>query len=123
MFHDFIYQPVRVELLDLHKPLIEGDYLRVHHSPKRFPIINYYDWGKYVDKKILTKKKSNKDDDEEEEENDSQLLYGTHSHTSLPGVIVSEDLDAGYVIVNKPPGLPVHPTVGKDYYFFKTAKR
>jgi 23S rRNA-/tRNA-specific pseudouridylate synthase len=30
-----------------------------------------------------------------------------------PGVIVKEDRDAGYIIVNKPPGVPVHATVGK----------
>ena len=76
---------------DFHRQLVKGDYLRVHHSPKRFPMINKYDWGKEI---------SGKNDLGE-------------SETGLPGVVVKEDPGVGYVIVNKPPGVPVHPTVGE----------
>lgn len=77
---------------DFHQILVKGDYLRVHHSPKRFPNVNQYDWGKSI-----RRNEGQKNDDE----------YG------LPGVIVEEDPDVGYVVINKPPGVPVHPTVGK----------
>jgi 23S rRNA-/tRNA-specific pseudouridylate synthase len=83
-----------VELIDLNKYLDKGDYLRVHHSPKRFPPINNYDWGKYID-------------------TDSNENTKNNTIGGLPGVIVHEDKDAGYIVVNKPPGVPVHPTVGK----------
>jgi len=65
--------------------LQEGDYLRVHHTPRRFPGIHSYDWSKSVN--ALT------------------------SQNELPGVIVSEDIETGYIILNKPAGVPVHPTV------------
>lgn len=74
---------------------MKGDYLRVHHSPKRFPMINQFDWGKSIF------------DDGDNEKDD------TSKGSVLPGVIVKENPDAGYIIVNKPPGVPVHPTVGE----------
>ncbi len=67
-------------------------------------MINKYDWGKSLD----TDEKDGHDIDDG--------LVGVDDHednNSLPGVIVKEDPDAGYVIVNKPPGVPVHPTVGE----------
>ena len=78
-------------MIDLHKELIEGDYLRIHHSPRRFPIVNAYDWGKDIE----------------------SLGIEDNQNKGLPGVIVKNDPDTGYMIINKPPGVPVHPTVGK----------
>lgn len=86
-------QPMRVELRDLQKTLKRGDYLRIHHSPKRFPTLHYYDWGK----KYQASTRSGVDNNE----------------SNNSGVIVKEDEETGYIIVNKPCGVPVHPTVGK----------
>ncbi len=75
-------------MIDLHKELVEGDYLRVHHSPRRFPTVNNYDWGKNI--------------------HSSGTLEG-----ELPGVIVHDDSEGGgYMVINKPVNVPVHPTVG-----------
>jgi phosphohistidine phosphatase len=76
-------KPTRMEAKDLTKLLNEGDYLRIHHSPRRFPIVNEYNWSAYVD---------DKDSDR-------------------PGLIIAEDAEKGYIVVSKPPGAPVHPTV------------
>ena len=87
-------KPIRVELKDFYQPLMKGDYLRVHHSPKRFPMINNFDWGISIFD----------DDNGKDDASEGDVL---------PGVIVKENPDAGYIIVNKPPGVPVHPTVGE----------
>lgn len=84
-----IIQPTRVEMIDLHKELVEGDYLRIHHAPRRFPIVNSYDWGKNIQSGTL----------------EGEL-------PGIPGVIVKDDPEGGFMVINKPPGVPVHPTVG-----------
>jgi 23S rRNA-/tRNA-specific pseudouridylate synthase len=76
-------KPTRMVAKDLTKLLNEGDYLRIHHSPRRFPIVNQYNWSAYIDDK------------------DSEY----------PGAIIAEDTEKGYIVVSKPPGVPVHPTV------------
>lgn len=76
-------KPRRMGAKDLTKILKEGDYLRVHHSPRRFPIINQFNWSAYV--------------------NDTD--------SDLPGAIIAQDIEKGYIVVSKPPGAPVHPTV------------
>ena len=37
-------KPVRLKTSDLESTLEEGDYLRVHHSPRRFPLVYDYNW-------------------------------------------------------------------------------
>lgn len=81
-------KPTRLTLADAGKILEEGDYLRVHNPPRRFPAVNLYDWGRLLD----------------EDGSKAQL-------DRLPGVVVAEDEEAGYIIIDKPAGLPVHGTV------------
>jgi len=88
-------KPTRISLSDLRKPLLQGDYIRVHHTPRRFPMTNSYDWGKYIQNQNLG------DNINEYKSDDGHL----------PGVIIAEDRDQGFVVVNKPPNVPVHPTV------------
>lgn len=78
-------KPTRLEVKHLTCPLKPGDYLRVHHTPRRFPEVHRVDWSRKVNESNL------------EEPN--------------PGVIVYENVDKGYLVVNKPSGVPVHPTV------------
>lgn len=37
-------KPIRLSLTDLESILDEGDYLRVHHTPRRFPLVYNYNW-------------------------------------------------------------------------------
>ncbi len=37
-------KPVRLQVSDLQSTLKEGDYLRVHHTPRRFPLVYNYNW-------------------------------------------------------------------------------
>ena len=74
-------KPIRLNATDVDKILEEGDYLRVHNPPRRFPAVNEYDWGA----------KSGENNDR--------------------GVVVAKDDEIGYLIVDKPAGLPVHGTV------------
>jgi 23S rRNA-/tRNA-specific pseudouridylate synthase len=64
--------------------LQEGDYLRIHHYPRRFSVCTDYDWSRYVD----NVESGNK-----------------------PGVIVAQDDEKGFIVVDKPAGVPVHMTV------------
>jgi 23S rRNA-/tRNA-specific pseudouridylate synthase len=64
--------------------LQEGDYLRIHHYPRRFSVCADYDWSRYVD---------NIDD------------------SNKPGVIVAQDDEKGWIVVDKPAMVPVHMTV------------
>ena len=73
-------KPIRLNASDVDKILEEGDYLRVHNPPRRFPAVNEYDWG-------------------------------ANSGANGKGVVVAKDDDTGYMIVDKPAGLPVHGTV------------
>ena len=65
--------------------LEEGDYLRVHHYPRRFRACAKYDWSKLITDKT-------RDD-------------------LRPGVIVAENNETGWVVIDKPPMVPVHMTV------------
>jgi 23S rRNA-/tRNA-specific pseudouridylate synthase len=64
--------------------LQEGDYLRIHHYPRRFSVCADYDWSRYVD---------------------------TANVSDKPGVIVAKDNEKGWIVVDKPAMVPVHMTV------------
>jgi len=74
-------KPIRLNASDIDKILEEGDYLRLHNPPRRFPAVNKYDWA------------------------------STLGDMNGRGVVVARDDEIGYIIVDKPPGLPVHGTV------------
>jgi 23S rRNA-/tRNA-specific pseudouridylate synthase len=77
-------KPIRVLVEQATEPLQEGDYLRVHHHPRRFQTVHDYDWSTNV----------------------NETTSG-----SKPGVIVQEDKDKGWLVIDKPPRVPVHMTV------------
>jgi 23S rRNA-/tRNA-specific pseudouridylate synthase len=68
--------------------LQEGDYLRIHHYPRRFPVCATYDWSKYLDDKSSDTNGSTK-----------------------PGLLVSQNDEKGWIVVDKPAMVPVHMTV------------
>jgi hypothetical protein len=78
-------KPVRLQVQDLTRKLVKGDYLRVHHNPRRFPIVASYDWGKFISNNTVD--------------------------PSQPGTIVARDDTKGYIVVHKPGALPVHASV------------
>jgi hypothetical protein len=41
-------KPIRLSLTDLESTLEEGDYLRVHHTPRRFPLVYNYNWTRSI---------------------------------------------------------------------------
>jgi hypothetical protein len=61
----------------------------------RFIDANIYDWGRTVDDDV--------DDDPSGKESDGNY--------NKPGVIVKRDDEAGYMIIDKPPNIPVHARV------------
>jgi hypothetical protein len=62
-----------------------GDYLRIHHSPRRFLQVYDYDWNKFIT-------------DNCDDENDAKK-----------GVIVARGAD--WIVIDKPQRVPVHMTV------------
>lgn len=79
-------KPERVSLAQADQVLYKGDYLRIHQVPRRFMAVYDFDWNKTVD------------------ENDADS-------TNKPGVIVAQDTDKGWLVIDKPPRVPVHMTV------------
>lgn len=76
-------KPSRLASEQYNQRLEEGDYLRVHHHPRRFKTVYDFDWSKRLD------------------------VTDTGKH----GVIVDEDMRRGWLVIDKPPRVPVHMTV------------
>lgn len=79
-------KPTRLTMGNFNDTVYAGDYFRIHFNPRRFVDTNNYDWSGYYD------------DDE-------------GKRRKKPGVIVRRDDKAGYLIINKPPNVPVHARV------------
>lgn len=80
-------KPVRLSSSDAQQILNEGDYLRIHHSPRRFPLVYDYNWTK------------------------AWQPPTTIPQTETPGLVVARNDEKGYWILDKPAHIPVHPTV------------
>lgn len=76
-------KPMRLLAYQYNETLKKGDYLRVHHTPRRFPAVYQYDWNRRLDDKFA----------------------------EPPGVIVAENIFKGWLVIDKPPRVPVHMTV------------
>ncbi|KAL7534924.1 hypothetical protein ACHAXR_006159 [Thalassiosira sp. AJA248-18] len=83
-------KPMRLNAGDWNKTANAGDYFRVHFDPRRFVDANLYDWGN-ADGVVAS--------------------GGGGGVENRPGVIVARDDEAGYIIINKPPNIPVHARV------------
>ncbi|GAX10434.1 hypothetical protein FisN_21Lh133 [Fistulifera solaris] len=73
-------KPVR---LFENRDLQPGDYLRVHHNPRRFPAVKKYDWS----------------------------AFKSYASSDKPGIIVARNATKGWMVIDKPPNVPVHMTV------------
>ena len=80
-----------------------GDYLRIHHNPRRFRMVNDYDWSKFIDS-----------DEVVDRGPDSEMLLTPETGKTKiekDGVIVAADPSKGWIVLNKPAGVPTHMTV------------
>ena len=80
-------KPVRLTESNAAQTLNKGDYLRLHHSPRRFPLVYDYDWAGWHPS--VMKKNA----------------------TTKPGVVLARDDEKGFWVLDKPANVPVHPTV------------
>ena len=78
-------KPIRLDMGNYNDIVSSGDYFRVHFNPRRFVDTNKYDW---IGKDGIIREDDGK-----------------------PGVIVKRDDEVGYMIINKPPNIPVHARV------------
>lgn len=78
-------KPTRLTMGNYNDTVRSGDYFRVHFNPRRFVDANKYDWSGQ----------------------DGVIRKGG----AKPGVIVKRDDETGYLIINKPPNIPVHARV------------
>lgn len=76
-------KPVRLNRSDYGKLLQEGDCLRIHYNPRRFLTVHDYDFA-------------------------AAVTDTTHKHNirSSTGVILHEDFEIGFTVINKPPNVP-----------------
>ena len=80
---------------DTHLELMEGDYLRIHHNPRRFLAVDDYDWT--LPTKLST--------------GANQTMIDAMA-TKKERVVVEYNAKQGYLVLNKPSDcIPVHPTV------------
>ena len=92
---DKMVKPTRLTLEDSSMDLCEGDYLRIHHTPRRFRQIYSVDWTL---------------PDSNDNQVDSSHESSTANHIDgLPFVVQQQG--PGYCVINKPPIIPVHATV------------
>lgn len=82
-------------------PLLQdGDYLRVHHDPRRFRQVYRYDWSKHIGSPTGTDNlKTGPPNGSDSGENDRT------------GVIVAANAEKGWMVIDKPSHVSVHPTV------------
>ena len=89
-------KPIRLSVQDADLKLQTGDYLRIHHDPRRFPAVHLYDWT--VPMEPNTKQQCTDDND--------------NHHSNLPCPVMEYNATTGCIIIHKPPEcIPVHPTV------------
>jgi len=90
---------------EMDTPSWEDMTLRVHYVPERFLVAHEVDWTKYCRELLL--------------DGNSKVVIGANkAHvpmTGLPdkkdGVIMYEDEGMGVAVLNKPGGMPTHPTI------------
>jgi 23S rRNA-/tRNA-specific pseudouridylate synthase len=89
---DLSVKPSRLSLSDATMTLHEGDYLRIHHTPRRFPRVYEVDWS-FPNNACNTTTNNN----------------NNNKNDALP--VVVQQQGPGYCIIDKPPIIPVHATV------------
>eukprot|EP00984_Skeletonema_dohrnii_P008104 scaffold2969_cov129-Skeletonema_dohrnii-CCMP3373.AAC.4 len=81
-------KPTRLTMGNYNDTVCSGDYFRVHFNPRRFVDANKYDWSGH-----------------------DGVIICNGDDGGKPGVIVKRDDETGYLIINKPPNIPVHARV------------
>eukprot|EP00535_Pseudo-nitzschia_heimii_P005919 CAMPEP_0197178242 /NCGR_PEP_ID=MMETSP1423-20130617/3585_1 /TAXON_ID=476441 /ORGANISM="Pseudo-nitzschia heimii, Strain UNC1101" /LENGTH=916 /DNA_ID=CAMNT_0042627949 /DNA_START=168 /DNA_END=2918 /DNA_ORIENTATION=- len=89
-------KPSRLSLSDASMMLKEGDYLRIHHTPRRFPAVYNVDWSF--------------PSDEIGDDSDGRARRDRDESEEKTPVAVQQE-GTGYCIIDKPPIVPVHATV------------
>ena len=87
--------------------LHEGDYLRIHHNPRRFPGVHLYDWTLPP---AGTKNSNSTDESIRVVASESPTC--SSNHATKERLVVEYNAEKGYLVLNKPSEcIPVHPTV------------
>jgi 23S rRNA-/tRNA-specific pseudouridylate synthase len=110
----FQQKPKRV--VSSSKLLEPGDYLRIHHNPRRFPKVYEYDWGKFQRNQPPQPQPKNPlftANSEHPPPNNQRSSSPTPANrgNNKPGVIIGCDWDTGWIVIDKPSNVPVHGTV------------
>lgn len=86
-------KPKRLTSEDADFLLEHDDYLRIHHNPRRFPAVDFYDWSL-----------NGSPAEQNRQQQNSSLIK--------PSVVIHFDPVKGYLVLNKPSEcIPVHATV------------
>ena len=100
--------PVSDDKWSPHTPLIvqPGDYVRIHHRPRRFPNVHQYDWHPEGSQRAVYQ--SDDSDGPDDDDDDAPKRLRT------PSVAVAFNGSSGWLVLNKPERVPVHGTVDND---------
>ena len=100
---DKMVKPRRLSLADASMALCNGDYLRIHHTPRRYNQIYKVDWS-FPSNETKHHEKSNQVDSD-----DCSTASNERNSDVFP--LVVQQQGPGYCIIDKPPIIPVHATV------------
>jgi 23S rRNA-/tRNA-specific pseudouridylate synthase len=105
-------KPSRLSLSEASMMLCEGDYLRIHHTPRRFPQVYKVDWSFPINKESSYNISSSINSRQESEDcttlnNNNNNI--NNNNNALP--VVVQQQGPGYCIIDKPPIVPVYATV------------
>jgi 23S rRNA-/tRNA-specific pseudouridylate synthase len=90
-----------------HDTVYAGDYFRVHFNPRRFVDTNKYDWSRSSSSSSSCGRRL------QQQQHDGNVIDDDDDdgNKNKPGVIVQRNDEVGYLIINKPPNIPVHARV------------
>jgi len=91
------HKPIRLSTMNSTMMLESGDYLRIHHTPRRFPSVTRYDWRDHTVSNNLSS---------------SSVTTNNANDHKTPIVIYSS---SDFWIINKPPLIPVHATIDNSH--------
>ena len=105
--HSLVYKPQRLSLANVTMVLQKGDYLRIHHTPRRFVNVYQHDWS--VPGTICDGAGVDDANNVGNQTTSSDINNNINNNHKKKSVIVHEG--DGFWIIDKPPLVPVHATV------------
>jgi 23S rRNA-/tRNA-specific pseudouridylate synthase len=104
---DWKVKPRRLTAEDCHLSVQLGDYLRVHHTLRRFETVHNYQW----DLPVGSNRSSTGSTTATIFTNPNNTMKHNVPSRHRRGLVVARNTTSGFLVIDKPPLVPVHATV------------